>query len=233
MRAVPARDLHAFLDWADSLMRPLDPELEKALPVAESALESFRLRFRPDSSPTYFRIKKVGRLNLGVGSALATKVLFRFEGPTPSDDDDLIVEAKRANDLSGVQCLTVPRVSGAFRVVKGVEQIGRLHHDILMVIPHDPTLGAHVSRWWVLNWDQSYREVDIGDYVSGGEIVEVARDVGAQLGHANLREAKEAANSAALTIEQRALDRLEGRTRQAAAEGTAELLDAWKTFRAR
>jgi hypothetical protein len=230
LRAIPARDERVFLAWADSLMLPLDPALERALPVAYSALEEYRRRFRPDAPPDYFRMKKVGRLNLGVGSALSTKVLFRFEGPTHSEDDDVIVEAKRASDLSGISCLRAPPMTGAMRVVTGVEQMGRLRHEILMVIP--APREAAVSRWWLRNWDNAYREVDIADYADGSELVEVARDVGAQLGHGNLREAKEGSNPAALPMEQRALDRLEARARQAAADGTAELLDAWKAFRA-
>ena len=103
LRAKEARDAHQFLAWVDSLMLPLDPEYEAAVPFVRAVLEEHAGGVKPGMPAAFFRVKKTGRLNLGVGSALASKVLLRLEGPSSADDDDVIVEVKRSGDLSGVR----------------------------------------------------------------------------------------------------------------------------------
>ena len=232
LRAKDARDAHQFLAWTDSLMLPLDPAFEAVVHSARAALEEYAGRVRTGTAAGFFRIKRTGRLNLGVGSALASKVLLRVEGPSPADDDDMIVEAKRAGDLTGVPCLAVAP-PGAVRVVTGSEQIGRLHHEILMVLRLDRTEGSDTGRWWLRNWDPSYREVDVADYMSGDEIVEVAHDAGAQLGRGHITAPDAGGGPRDASQQVRRLDALEPRIRDAVAEQIVELRDAWQRFRAR
>jgi hypothetical protein len=227
-----SRDAREFLAWVDSIMLPLEPEYEAAVPSAQVALEEYAGRVRPGIPDGFFRVKRTGRVNLGVGSALATKVLLRLEGPSPSEDDDVIVEAKRAGDLSGVPCLAVVP-PGAVRVVTGSKQIGRLRHEIMMVLPRAPATGSGVARWWLRNWNPAYREVGIDDYVSGDEIVGVAHDVGAQLGRGHMGGADASGRPLQGQSEIRRLDQLESRIRRAVTEQSAELIDAWRRFRAR
>ena len=231
LRAKDARDAHQFLAWTDSIMLPLDPAFEGIVASARAALEEYAGRVRPGTPASFFRIKKTGRLNLGVGSALASKLILRVEGPSTADDDDMIIEAKRTGDLTGVSCLAVG-APGAVRVVTGSEQIGRLRHEILMVLRLDRTVTSDAERWWLRNWDPSYREVDVADYLSGDEIVEVAHDVGAQLGRGHMAAA-DAGEARDASQQVRRLEGLEPRIRQAVADQTAELLDAWRRFRAR
>jgi uncharacterized protein (DUF2252 family) len=229
LRAERPRTTHEFLAWADSLMLPLDPEYQAAIPSVRAALEEYA--GKPGMPASFFRVKKSGRLNLGVGSALSSKVLLRLEGPSLSDDDDVLVEAKRAGDLSAVSCLDVV-VPGAGRVVTGSEQIGRLRHQFMMVLPPRRTTGSDAPRWWLRSWEASYREVDIADYVSGAEIEEVAQDVGAQLGHGHMA-ASDADGRREASRQLHRLDQLDLRIRSAAADQTAELMEAWRRFRAR
>jgi uncharacterized protein DUF2252 len=233
LRAQCPREMHDFLAWVDSLMLPLDPEYEAAVPFVRATLEEYAGRVRPGMPASFFRVKKTGRLNLGVGSALASKVLFRLEGSTRSDDDDVVVEAKRSGDLTAVSCLQAADAPGAVRVVTGSEQIGRLHHQFIMVLPPYRDSGSDTPRWWLRSWEPSYREVDIADYVSADEIVEVAHDVGAQLGHGHMaaRPADDRPRDASQQL--RAVDQIEARIRQAVTEQTAELMEAWRRFRAR
>jgi Uncharacterized protein conserved in bacteria (DUF2252) len=232
LRARDARDAHEFLAWTDSLMLPLDPAFEGIVASARAALEEHAGQVRPGTRAGFFRIKKTGRLNLGVGSALASKLLLRVEGPSPADDDDMIIEAKRAGDVTGVSCLAVA-APGAVHVVTGSEQIGRLRHEILMVLRLDRTVASDAERWWLRNWDLSYREVGVADYISGEEIVEVAHDVGAQLGRGHMVAPDAGGGPRDASQQVRRLDGLEPRIREAVADQTAELLDAWRRFRAR
>jgi Uncharacterized protein conserved in bacteria (DUF2252) len=232
LRGQGARDAHEFLAWADSVMLPLAPEYEAAVPSVRAALEEHAGRVRSGIPAGFFRVKKTGRLNLGVGSALTPRALLRLEGASSSDDDDIVVEAKRAGDLTGVPCLAVVP-PGAVRVVTGSQQIGRLRHEIMMVLPRDPARGADAARWWLRSWDPSYREVNIADYVTGDEIVEVAHDMGAQLGRGHIGDPGGGVQMETRDAERRRLDQIESRVRQAVAEQTAELIEAWQRFRAR
>ena len=233
LRAQRPREMHEFLAWIDSLMLPLDPEYEAAVPFVRAALEEYAGRVRPGMPSGFFRVKKTGRLNLGVGSALASKALFRLEGASPSDDDDLVVEAKRSGDLTAVSCLQAVVAPGPVRVVTGSEQIGRLHHQFIMVLPPYRDSGSDTPRWWLRTWEPSYREVDIADYVSAEEIVEVAHDVGAQLGHGHMATQDTSGGPRDAAQQLRGLDQLEARIGQAVTDQTAELMEAWRRFRAR
>ncbi len=220
----------AFLAWAESLMRPLDPVYEAALPAGRDALERYARRARPAIPAGYFVLKRAGMLQMGVGSALGVKVLLRLEGPTADPDDDLIVEAKRAEDLAGVPCLTVTP-SSAFRVVTGAEQIGRLRHEVLVVLPRvDPAEQSRPAQWWVRSWDRTYHEVDLQDYAAAEEIVEVARDVGAQLGRGHFHGARVPLRPADRAKVSGALMRFEPRLRQEVETLTARLLTEWAAF---
>jgi hypothetical protein len=233
LRAQRPREMHDFLAWVDSLMLPLDPEYDAAVPFVRAALEEYAGRVRPGMPAGFFRVKKTGRLNLGVGSALASKVLLRLEGSSRADDDDVVVEAKRSGDLSAVSCLHAVVAPGAVRVVTGSEQIGRLHHQFIMVLPPYRDTGSDAPRWWLRSWEPSYREVDIADYVSADEIVEVAHDVGAQLGYGHMPTPDTGGGPRDASQQLRALDQIEARIRQAVTEQTAELTEAWRRFRAR
>jgi len=228
LRASRPRSPEAFLAWAESLMLPLDPAYGPWLPHLAETVDALARRARPGLPAGYFRIKKAGRLTMGVGSALTTKALLRFEGPTSREDDDVVVEAKHASDLRGVPCLTVAP-SPAFRVVTGAEHIGRLQHEWLMVLPRlDPARRTEPESWWLRSWDATYREVDIADYVSAEELVEVARDVGWQLGRGHFGHPPGSGAPEGRIL----LEALEGRIRHVVDAQTARLLADWAAFAA-
>jgi len=229
LRETHPRSPAAFLAWAESLMLPLDPNYEIWLPAVSDALNTYARRAKPGAPPDYFRLKKVGRLKMGVGSALTAKVLLRLEGPTLGDEDDLIVEAKEARALRSVPCLTVAP-SPAFRVVTGAEQIGRLHHELLMVLPRlNPANRNRPETWWLRSWEASYREVDVADYQSADELIAVARDVGVQLGRGHFHNLPGGHPFDTVHL----LDRFEARIRLVAETQTAQLLKEWAAFAAR
>jgi hypothetical protein len=229
MRASHPPTAAAFLAWAESLMQPLAPPYQAALPSAVDALKTYARRARPQLPPQYFSLKRAGLLQMGVGSALAMKMLLRLEGPTKDPNDDVIVEAKRAGDLSGVPCLEL-MASQAFRVVSGAEQIGRLRHDLLFVMPRiSPSRRGLPERWWIRSWDRTYHEVDIDDYQAAREIVEVARDVGAQLGRGHFHDPN--AHEADRSAVNRALTDLAPRVTRDVDALTARLLADWAAFK--
>ena len=173
----------------------------------------------------------MGWLRLGVGSALTLKVLIRVEGPSAAPGDDVILEAKEVMALANESCLSVPRNAEVFRVVEGVQQIGRLEHRLLVALPLVPNSEPGATGWWIKTWDRTYREIEIADLASADELREVARDVGAQLGSTNLADSPRSLGDQKRLAELESLTRLEPRMRQVAHELTVALIEAWQHFR--
>jgi hypothetical protein len=163
---------------------------------------------RPQLEHDYFRPKRLGGLRLGVGSALARKILVRIEGPSPAPDDDLLLEAKELSRLDEVPCLQVPVSGEAFRVIAAAEQIGRIRHGILAIVPRREGQGPEVRDWWLRDWDETYAEVTIADFATADELAEVARDAGAQFGSTNMRAAVPALEAPLRRAELAAVKRL-------------------------
>jgi hypothetical protein len=131
---------------------------------------------------------------MGVGGALADKILIRVQGPSAKPDDDELVEAKQVQHLGGLSCLEPPpTIQPALRVIAGVRQVGRLKHNILaagpeLVIPEVEVQGQQLRNWWIRSWDWSYRELRVDDLRSVQELEEIVYDAGVQLGGGALRE---------------------------------------------
>jgi hypothetical protein len=211
----------AFLARSDQRMEPVSQPVD---PQARAALA--RIAAEDTSKPPgYFTLKRVGALQMGVGSYTTPKYLMRVEGPSPADDDDVILEAKEVSDLGGVSCITTPNDGKAVRVLTGLRQIGRLHLDVLSVIR-----GFSTAReWWLRSWDRTYVEVRIPDLRSSRDLEELALDAGAQLGSASLPAASTPAD-----VRERELTtiaRLEPRIRQVSADLSREMRAAWEQFR--
>src|SRR5262249_5114102 len=148
------------------LMEPVSEEFVKATQEQLARLALLIDSVRPGLPDGYFTLKKMGQLRLGIGSILTPKLLARVEGPSSAAEDDVVLEAKQLSDLSGVECLDVPKTGEIFRVIGGAEQIGRIHHEVLSVIPRRKADGPATRDWWVRNWDPNYGEVDIKDLAS-------------------------------------------------------------------
>ncbi len=76
-----------------------------------------------------------GWLRTGVGSALDSKILIRVQGPSIDPADDELLEAKELRNLRGLHCLEDPPAQPTLRVILGVQQLGRLKHNILAAGP--------------------------------------------------------------------------------------------------
>jgi hypothetical protein len=232
LRSAARRDPAAFLEWAESIMLPVSAQL------VEEARQSLELvvprmaAIRPGFTREQFAIKKIGTIRLGIGSLLTVKLLMRVEGPSAAAGDDLILESKELSDLTGVSCLYVPSVGESVRVIDGAEQIGRLRHDVLSVVPKPASVGPEVRDRWIRSWDYSYGEVNIDDLASVEELKEIAHDVGVQLGAANLSDREQSAEARLRIRELETVARLEPRIRALARQMSREIVDASKRLRA-
>ena len=232
LRAGSRRTRDEFLAWGESLMETPTPQEAENAARSAALLEAFVRALRPEVPAGYFGLKRIGWLRMGVGSALARKVLARVEGPSPSPTDDVLLEAKELSRLEGVPCLQVPVSGEAFRVIAAAEQIGRIRHEILVVAPRREEQTADVRDLWVRSWDETYAEVTIADLASADELAEVVHDAGAQLGATSLRESMPVLEAQLRHAELAAVRRLEPRIRATARQLTDDLLAGWEELRA-
>ena len=217
----------AFLASAEAKMKPMSDIRWKA--TIESLDVFSRLLDRPDLPDGFFRVVRAGSLELGIGSAAATKVLIRLEGPSDDPADDVVLEAKAVRPR-GAACLEQPSSKSAtFRIVQGSRQVGRLKHSILVAGPELTTaeetiLGQHLSDWWIKSWDPSYHEVNLNDLQSVADLADIAYDAGVQLGVGAVDAGDEALRRRlAAWIEQS-----EPRLRRIARHLVGELLRGWR-----
>jgi uncharacterized protein (DUF2252 family) len=231
LRQRKIRDQAAFLAWAEALMMPVTPDTAQATRQALNLLGSL-MTTGADAKPAgYFQVKRVGRVDLGIGSRRLPKLLIRIEGPSAAAHDDVILEAKQPANLTGIECLAPARQTDAIRVITGAQQIGRLKHDVLSMVPNlIEKSGVH--HWWVHDWTPSYMEISITDLRSVGELSELARDAGRQLGGAGVPRNGTAALEQRQK-ERRAVAALDARLRQVTVQLTDDLLKEWQSFRAR
>jgi hypothetical protein len=218
------------LDHHD-LLRRAETYIDAAPIPLEQAEEAFHqyavhaLKEWPGIPETFFKLKKMGILRMGIGSALDEKFLIRVEGWTRGDDDDVVLEAKLVREQSGISCLR--QGVGAIRVMNG---------NALIAYEPFPFSGLFTSSdgktFWVHAWPDDYQELSIAtSFESPRELREVAFDVGIQLGRAHPK----AMNVPTERKDQVALrdcaQRYEGRIRVAVDEMTEEIVTAWREFR--
>lgn len=229
LRAEPAKSPEAFLAWTDSLMRPMAPaELAQ---LDWPRFETYAAKANPAYTPAFLRLKKVGWLRLGIGSALSRKFLARLEGPSPAVEDDVIIEVKEVSAHRAEPCANAPQTGEPFRIVEGMQRLGRIRQGLLVALPTRETAEPGARGWWVRAWDPSFRELDIADLASPGELRDVALDVGAQLGSTNLGDYDASLADRTRFLEREGLARLETRIRQVAHDLTLALLDAWQQIK--
>jgi hypothetical protein len=211
------RQAHALIDQAPL---PVDAFADGVLRFVERVS---RGRERPAD---LFRVKRVGALTMGVGSALDDKYLLVFEGASPAAEDDLVVEAKQIRELPGNPCVRTD--VGASRVLDGQRLIAYEPFAYAAVVPHGDKF------FWMHDWTDDYQEASIQSAIlSPRDLREIAFDAGVQMGRAHpkrpdLRQDKDRSRAVL-----RSLDATEGRVRAAVREMADRTEEAWRQFRER
>ena len=108
LRTQAPRSHAAFLEWGETQLRPMGEADVKAVVAGMGALARVVHAERPDLPPGYLTVARAGWLRMGVGGALADKILIRVQGPSAKPDDDELVEAKQVQHLGGLPCLEPP-----------------------------------------------------------------------------------------------------------------------------
>jgi len=214
-RAAALRQANRFVDQAPL---PNDSFADGVARFAEL------VRFGRELPEDFFRVKRIGALTMGVGSALDEKYLMLFEGPSASPDDDLIVEAKQIRDLTGNPCIRTD--VGASRVLDGQRLIAYEPFAYAAVVPH---AGKH---FWMHDWTDDYHEASIGSAIhSPKDLRQLAYDVGVQMGRAHPKRPDGSTDRALSQASLRALTSTEARVRAASRDLAGRTEAAWRGFR--
>jgi hypothetical protein len=227
LRRQAAQESGAFLHWADSLMQPLSAaEMES---FSRSFDEFVKLQADDRSkSSQFYRLVRVGGLQMGVGSALETKLLLRIEGPTAQPTDDVILEARSLTPPRGNECAWRPPHGGSLQAFMFMSILGqRMPHVYGFAAAPRPD----APEFWVQSWEPGYRELSVADVRASSELRELAEDAARQLaGHfwihfpAQLRAQQRQAQL-------RAFDMVAERAQRLAAQLADEMIGEWKEYR--
>ena len=177
MRERFSEDRAKYLEWIGTVMRRIHPdEAERMTAAMKPYVEAMHLE-HPDLSPGYFDVVGIGRLDMGIGSALDLKYLIRVQGPTDDPLDDGILEAKEVRDLSAISCIQSAKEGNPFRVLVGQARIAYTPYRYLGYL----RLNGHT--FWIHSWVNNYRELETPDsFADPDALKEVVYDIGIQLG---------------------------------------------------
>jgi hypothetical protein len=222
----------AFLAWAESLMTPVENVDDRAVEEGRRRLAELIASQRPELPPFFLDPKRIGWLRMGVGSALTPKLLLRCEGLTRAAEDDILLEARELSDLREVSCVDTSQSERAARILEGYGRIGRISHDIVLVVPGPPEPNPDDREWWARSWEPSYRELRLDDLASPEELAEIVHDAAAQLGTGHAWTPENDPGEALRAQKLEWLESMEPRMRAVAKQMVEDLLEAWETFRA-
>jgi hypothetical protein len=175
IRATFAPTAVEWLDAIERLMAPMDDEKKLRMESAKAQYVSAMLTQNPDLTESFFQMKRGGLLKVGLGSAHEMKFLGRFEGRTPSADDDVILEMKQMAPMPVDTCIR-GRDKDPLRVVVGQSRLAMSPQRFLGYV------DVEGKTFYVHAWRVHYTELGIGDIHGAEELAEVAYEVGLQLG---------------------------------------------------
>jgi hypothetical protein len=227
-RETPA-DALGWLSWAEGLLRPLAPHDEARVRRGWIGFVKAEAECRPERPPAYYDLVHVGSLQMGVGSALETKLLFRVRGPTDAPDDDLLVEARTTVLPTENECALRPLHGGALQPLMFMTLLGPKMPEVFGFA----SLGVEgTPEFWLQSWDPGHHELSIKDLRAEAELVEVAEDAARQLAGHFWTRLPEAIRAVQRQAQLKAFDMTRARATSMAREFSDETYREWERFRA-
>jgi len=218
-----------WIAWAEGLFQPLSSQDEERVRRGWAGFRQLEAELHPERPAAYYDIVRVGSLQMGVGSALETKLLFRLRGPTDLPGDDLIVEARTSVPPTGNQCALRPLHGGALQPLMFMTLLGPRMPEVYGFA----ALGTETApEFWVQSWLPGYHELSIEDLRSDADLVELAEDAARQLAGHFWTRFPEALRAVQRQAQLKAFDRTAARATALAREFANETLREWERFRA-
>lgn len=229
LRARTPTEPGPWLAWADGLMRPVPAGVEARARRGFLDFQRQELEVHPAQAAGYYEIVRMGALQMGVGSALETKLLFHVRGPTEAPEDDVIIEARSTLPPMGSECPARPLHGGALEPLMFMALLGPRMPESFGYA----TLGDDAApEFWVQSWVPGYRELSISDLESETELVELAEDAARQLAGSFWTRFPEPLRAVQRHAQLTAFDRVIGRVRTLSRSFADETAREWERFRA-
>lgn len=184
LRAKFKHDPRGHLEWVSGLMKPLPSEEQAALEAGFSVYAANMRALQPALPAGYFEVKSMGGLKMGIGSARSEKYLLRVEGDSADPLDDVIIEAKAVEQISGVSCVLLGTTrADPLRVLLGETRIAYQPYKLL------GTMRVGDGAFWVHAWRREYKELDLDDLsAEEAPLLELVYDIGRQLGRGHINQ---------------------------------------------
>jgi uncharacterized protein DUF2252 len=182
MRAMSPSNHPAWLQWLDPQIRALPADEETQYRNGWAQFVTLMTQAQPNRPAIRLNIIGLGRIEIGVGSALQKKVLIRTRGASDDPGDDVVLEARLTMRPTGHECVWRPPHGGSMHVILFTSILGRRMPEIFGFLPQEQDQMA--PEWWVQSWDSGYRELSITYLNTQTELDELVADAARQLaGH--------------------------------------------------
>jgi hypothetical protein len=228
LRARLGPEPEAWLQWADGLMRRLPPDEDARIRSGWSRFVALMRETTPSRPESFYRIIRVGSIEIGVGSALERKLLIRIAGTTDDPADDLLLEARNHSLPEYRGCVWRP-TGGSLNVFMLASLLAHPLPDVFGVLP-DPR-GADRPEIWIQSWDRGYRELSLDDLRGQADLNALAADAGTQLAGHFWRTFPEELRGHQRFIQMQAFELTEQRARELARTLAGDVVAEWTRFR--
>jgi hypothetical protein len=164
-------------------MIPLPEDEETRIRASIARYAALQVRLDPTLREDFFDVVRVGRLRMGIGSALDVKYVVRIAGATDAPEDDQVLEAKAVRTLEGVPCIRGGGAVDPFRVLLGLSRIA-----------YEPFPWLGYARdgdttFWLHGWTPNYVEIDVEtEFQDAATLEAIVRDIGVQLGRGHVNQ---------------------------------------------
>lgn len=225
VRAGFTKDREKYFAWIESIMKPVADEDRAQLEAGlTDYIEAMHVRY-PESREGFFEVEEVGRLRMGIGSALDDKYLIRVAGPTDAPLDDVVLEVKEVRSLAGIECIEGAKSSDPFRILLAQSRIAYEPYAYLGYMDLDG------RKFWIHSWVDNYRELSIETLADQPDrLREVVYDVGVQLGRGHPKIAGEFSLQLRQSLS-KFIDKYQGELLRGVDVFSEATTEAWTRFR--
>jgi hypothetical protein len=228
LRATLGPEPEAWLEWADGLMRALTPADEAKVRREWSRFVALMRETTPARPESFYRIARLGSVEIGLGSALERKMLIRIAGPTDDPRDDVILEARNHSLPEDRGCVWRP-TGGSLNVFLLTSLFDHQLPNVFGVLPNPD--GDELPEIWIQSWERGYRELSLSDVRGQADLNALAADAGTQLAGHFWSTSPEALRGYERFTQLRAFELTERRGRDLARSLAREVTAAWNRFR--
>lgn len=228
LRARVGLDPDAWLGWAEGLMQPLAPEDDRRLRREWFRFVELMRDTNPERPESFYAIRKVGWIEMGLGSALERKVLIRVAGPSEDPADDLILEARTHSLPVYRGCVWRP-TGGSMNVFMLTSLLGQPLPKVFGVLPNPD--GDELPEIWIQSWERGYRELSLSDIQGQADLNQLAADAGTQLAGHFWQTAPEELRGYHRFTQLRAFELAERRARELARSLARDIVAEWERYR--